>query len=1090
MGSVPHIHPTKQKKRMKRIVFANKVRVFGLPRLLVLLFALFACTLQVAAQVKISGTVRNAGEGSPVVGATVFVAGTNAGTTTNKDGAFSLTVPDGNAVITVSFIGFKTREIKVGNRTYIDVELEEEVNKMDEVVVVGYGTMKRRDISGAVATVKTDDLLKANPSSVNQALQGRVAGLQVNQSDGAPGAGVSINIRGANSILTSTQPLYVVDGIPFDAGDTPVSAKANENNNQTANPLALLNPNDIESIEVLKDASATAIYGSRGANGVILITTKKGREGEAKVEFKSNFSFSTLGKKVDVLTPYEFAAFANEATRYTSIYDGAPFTGLPWAGVWKYSSTGKGTYNPKPEDFLKPGYYTDDKGNSTLVQGTDWQDQIYQNSFSQEYNLSVSGGTEKGYYAFSGNFIQQDGIIKNSGYKRYSVRANIGRNVKKWLELGMNTSFTRSSTDFVKTNSQDYSIIRSAMLYPATINVDDNTVDDQLNLMWLSANPRTYLNEATDNLVSSNVFSSAFANIRFTDYLSFRQNVGISYYNHDRGTYYSRLTGEGRGSDGRGGQSERWGVNSTFESILTFNKTFAKVHSLNIVAGFTVEDQQWGYKSMSATQFPTDLTKYYDLGAALSFDTPSTERQESMLISLLGRINYVFKDRYIVTASFRRDGSSRFAAGNKFANFYSGALAWRISEEPFIKNLNIFHNLKLRVSAGQTGNQGIPSYATVLELRTSNYPFGGTLNSGFDINTGKGAINPGLVWETTDQYDAGLDIGVLDGRINLTVDYYYKKTRDLLQNVKTPPSSGYDIKLQNSGYVTNEGLEISGQFYIKNKGDFRWDMNANISFNRNKIGGLKGDQFAQRLWSGFDNIFIQRNGCPIGAIYGYVEDGFYDNAAEVMADPANAGILNDPASVQRMIGEIKYRDLDGKAGITEADQTIIGDTNPDFIYGITSNFSYKNFTFSFFLQGVQGNDIFNGNLTNITMHSSANITRDAYNGRWTPETAATATWPRATTAQNRAMKVSNRYVEDGSYLRLKSIDLGYTFRFKSKSVSSLNIFASATNLFTITGYSWFDPDVNAFGGDATRRGVDLYSYPSSRTYSLGIKLVF
>ncbi len=1065
----------------------------GLPGLLLAaLFCVFG-TLHAQAQIQVKGVVKDAA-GKPVVGATVVVDGTTTGTSTNANGSFSISVPAKESVLKVSFIGFATQDVAVGGRTQLNVTLEEEYSRLDEVVVVGYGTMKRRDISGSVASISGKELLKGNPSSVNQALQGKSAGVQVNQSDGAPGAGVSLTIRGANSIKTSTEPLYVVDGIPFDAGTTPTSG-ANENNNQSTNPLSLINPNDIESIEVLKDASATAIYGSRGANGVVLITTKKGSDGQTHVEFNSNVTFSTLGKEIRMLNGYEFAMFNNEATLFSSTYDGKAFGGLPYSGTWKYpqGTGGKGDYSPKPEDYLSPGYYEDAYGNKEWVEDTDWQKEIYQQGISQEYNLSVSGGTEKGYFSFSGNYTDQVGIIKNSGYSRYSMRANVGRQVYDWLELGMNINYSHSSTDFQKTNSHDYSIIRAAMLYPPTIYADDNSIDDQLSLMWLSANPRTYVKEAKDNILSNTTFSSAFASVRILDNLRFRQNIGISYYSHDRGTYYSRLTGEGKLALGRGGQSNRNGLNKTFESILTFEDKFNDKHYLNVVGGFTVESAEWRWKSMTASDFPTDLTREYDMGAALTHDTPDTGYEEQMLISLLARANYVFNDRYIATVSMRRDGSSHFVKGNKFANFFSGAVAWRLSEEQFIKDLRVFSNLKLRASAGQTGNQGIAAYATMEELRVSNYPFGGVLNSGFDLNTGKGAINPNLKWETTDQYNVGLDMGLWDGRLNFTFDIYKKKTRDLLQAIKTPSSSGYDIKMVNFGNVTNEGIEIAADFNVFKKGNLRWNINANISFNRNRMGGLPSDQYAQRLWSAYDDVFVQRNGLPIGAIMGWVEDGYYDNVAEVLSDPANADLLKTAkpeAAAQRFVGEIKYRDMDGVPGINEGDRTIIGDTNPDFIYGITNNFTWKNINFSFFLQGVQGNDIFNANNTNITMNPAANITADAYYKRWTPENKAGAEWPRATTAETRVMRLSNRYIEDGSYLKLKNVTLGYTLYPKFKGITSINVYASASNLLTITGYSWFDPDVNAFGGDVTRRGVDLYSYPSSRNFSLGVKIVF
>ncbi len=426
--------------------------------------------------------------------------------------------------------------------------------------------------------------------------------------------------------------------------------------------------------------------------------------------------------------------------------------------------------------------------------------------------------------------------------------------------------------------------------------------------------------------------------------------------------------------------------------------------------------------------------------------------------------------------------------GQKFANFLSGALAWRISEEQFVKNLGVFNDLKLRASYGRTGNQGVNAYQTRAYLAVANYPLGGALSSGFAEVDWRGALNKNLKWETTDQYNLGLDMAFLNNRIQFTIDAYYKKTNDLLQNVNIASSNGMRTQWVNSGYVTNKGLELTGKFVAVDRDAFKWNIDANISFNRNAIGGLAADRFAERLWYNADNIFIQRNGMPIGSMFGYIEDGFYDNEAEVRADQTYANASN--AVVRSKLGEIKYRDLNGDGQITASDRTIIGNTNPDFVFGLTNNFKYKDFTLGFFWQGSIGNDIFNGNLIDMKMANLGNITQDIYNTRWTEENKENALWPKAVSTYNRTMLTSDRYVENGSYVRLKNVNLGYTFKTPFKGLNSLYLYASATNLLTITDYSWFDPDVNAFGGDASRKGVDIYSYPSSRTFSLGIKADF
>jgi len=1047
---------------------------------------------------QVSGNVTDAGDGSPLIGVTVQTSTSNA-TMTDIDGNYSLKANKGD-VLTFTFIGMETQTITVQSDKNIDVRMQSSNLDLDAVVVIGYGSVKKRDLSGAVAQVKADDLLKGNPAnSINQALQGKLAGVQVTQNDGAPGAGISIAIRGTNSFSTNSQPLYIVDGIPFDVASNP-SSSLQDGNNQTTNALANINPHDIESIEVLKDASATAIYGSRGANGVVLITTKKGQMGKDKIEFTSNFSVSNTAKRVKVLDPVTYAHYVNEGVTNRLKYEGTAYYELPYPGKWGYQvdAEGKPIYNsgiyyPSPEDFANPRTFTDEHGNETTIGTTNWLDDIFQTAFSQEYNLNISGADNKGWYSISGNYMDQTGIVVNSSYKRYALRTNIGRKLTNWLEIGMNISYTNGKTNLAKSNSSESAVIRSALVFPPTYDHSINR-EESNELNWLAANPYVYVNNAMDMLTTNSVFSSSYVNLKFTDYLSFRQNLGISYSNNNRYTYYNRLTQEGyKPNNGKAAQADNWYKSVVAESLLTFDKTFNKVHALNVVAGFTFERGDYGNKTMVAKNFPNDITGPYDMSTALEPEPLSTGRGMSKLVSLLGRANYSYDGKYIVTASYRRDGSSKFIEGNKFANFASGALAWRISEESFVKNLNFFDNLKLRLSYGQTGNQGISSYQTQSYLGTANYPIAGAQASGFAEIEWRGALNPDLKWETTDQYNAGLDISVLKGRVNLTVDAYYKKTKDLLQAVKIESSSGMKNMWSNFGHIKNLGLEISGKFYAVTQKDFTWDIDANISFNKNEIGGLKGDQYANRLWHAADQVFIQRNGAPVGAMYGYVEDGYFDSEAEVRAFPkySNPKDYSDQV-VKSMVGEIKYRDIDGDGDISaDKDRVIIGDANPDFIFGLTNNFRWKNFTLSFFLQGMVGNDIFNANLMDINMSGIANIPVFAYNSRWTPENKAGAEWPKAISGgYTREWKISNRYVEDGSYLRLKNLNIGYNFNPGIKEIGNVHLYVSATNLFTITGYDWFDPDVNAFGGDASRRGVDLYSYPSSRTFSLGLKVDF
>ena len=1054
---------------------------------------LLMCSLHIVAQQQIKGHIIDGTLNEPLIGASIQVPGTTVGTVADLDGNFSFTMPEGKFLIQVSMIGYKTQVVNVKGKTEVNVTLFEDAEVMEEVVVIGYGTMKKRDLSGSVSQIKSEDLKAGGSPDVAHGLQGKIAGVDVKQSDGSPGAGVSITVRGANSFTTSSQPLYIVDGVPYgtNPNGTPGS-DANSGNNPQTSPLSMINPNDIEKIEVLKDASATAIYGSRGANGVVIITTRKGEVGKPKIEVNASWSIQRIGKRVKMLDPYNYALYQNEAAANSRFYENGTNRN-PYIGEWQYPYTGgefvysQGKYNPSPEDFLNPGIRTDEYGNVDEVIGADWQDEIYQTGFNQDYSVSVSGGSEKGYYSFSGGYTDQKGIIRNTGYQRYNLGVNISRHITNWLEIGTSQYFTNAVTDFQRTNSENTGIIRSALIFPPTYGPHTQTEQlDELN--WLAANPTNYVNGAKDQLKQISWFSSSYLEAKILPWLKFRQNLGLGYNDGHRGTYYDRHTQEGKSpNNGKAGKASSIWKSLTSESIVTADYTYG-IHKLNAVAGITFEKGVGENESMTATNFPNDLTKDANMSMALDKATINSSETKQTLESFLGRINYTLADKYLLTASVRTDGSSSFAKDNKWATFFSGALAWRAIDEAFIKNLKVFSNLKFRVSFGQTGNQAIGAYRTLTVLQAANYPYNGSLSSGVSMIDWRGPTNKKLKWETTDQFNAGIDLGFFENRIQITADYYYKKTRDLLQNVTIPSSSGFSQMMVNSGNVVNQGVEVSLTADIIRSKSFNWSLNANFSLNRNKINGLEGDQYATALWSKADQVFLQRNGYPIGTLYGYVEDGFYDNVAEVRSNAAYAGLSDEEAL--RYVGEIKYRDLNGDGQISEDDRTIIGDTNPDFTYGITNNLSWKNLSLNFMLQGSQGNDIFNYNLTDITMSNIGNVTVDAYNGRWTEASALQASWPKATAGYTRTWLISNRYVENGSYLKMKYMTLAYNWNKPANWLERIRFSLTANNVFTITKYSWFDPDVNAGGANASCPGVDSYSYPSARSITFGLNFVF
>lgn len=1059
----------------------------------------------------ITGTVTDDG-GDFLPGASVIVKGTGKGTTTNNQGQYSLTVPAGNQTMVFSFVGMISKEIVVSNQSVIDVRLSYDDKMLDEVVAVGYGIVKKRDITGSVSSVNTKEMMQAIPNNISQGLQGRMAGVLVQKNDGAPGGGVNIQVRGANSFSSNTQPLYVIDGIPFTSGGgarNGIAGGGSDETQQNLNPLSFLNPQDIESVEVLKDASATAIYGSRGANGVVLITTKKGNsEGKHNIEFVSNFGVSQISKTIPMMNAFQYATYRNEGVKNALIYEGKTYQELPFPGVMDADTVWADPvtrlkiekltpfYNPSPEDYQKG--FTNTLYNNIAVNnftGTNWQDQIFQSAPSQDYSLSLNGFSKEGGYSVSGNFLNQDGVIVNSNFKRYTVRSNVYRTFKNFLTVGTNNNITKSENNSVPTSSGNGSgaglqgIIRTALVYLPTLPVFDPSQNTEQNdqLSWLMANPYFYTRNMKNQLNQTNIFSSSFLEVKITESLKFRQNFGYNYSGGERGIYYGRFLSEGRApKNGLAGKNNNEWSAITLESLLNFNKSFGD-HAIGAVTGVTREKWNSTFLNLGASNFPDDLTGDYNFRRGdQSTYVIENGRSSGGLLSFLARANYGYKGKYLATASYRRDGTTAFAANHKYGNFFSGALAWRLSDEQFIQKLNFFDELKLRLGYGQTGNQSIGSYTTLDRLEPLNGVLNGSLVPG--LVEGYRPGNPNLLWETTNQANAGIDMTILNNRLNFTLDVYAKKTIDLLTFEQTPPSSGFNEKTINSAFVTNKGIEASlGYKIFQPSSKYQWEISGNVSHNQNRIGGLGSDQYAANLYYNVREVFLRRDGQPIGVIYGYLTDGFYDNLAEVKADPSKASLTE--ASQRELIGEIKYKNLDdNNTVINEGDRTIIGNTNPRLIYGLNNTFKYGNWNASVFIQGIYGNDILNANLFDLHVGDIRNGLADAFTYRWTPENPSAAKFPKAWETQRRDRRISDRDIEDGSYARLKNVNIGYTFNNPIKGLDNINIYLNASNLWTWTNYSWYDPDVNGLGGNGGRNGVDFNSYPNARTYTLGFKL--
>lgn len=1036
-----------------------------------------------AQSLSVTGTVHD-DQGNPLVGATVTVKHSTISTATDVSGAFTIHVPAGKQTLVISNVGMQPQEVAVKGATTGVIVLKRSAANLGDVVVVAYGTVKKSDLTGSVGVLSGSDLLKGAPTNIVSGMQGKLAGVVVSQSDGAPGAGLNITVRGSNSFI-GTQPLYVVDGIPYVIGNgdaTPSAATGSEQS--TVNALSFLNPNDIESITVLKDASATAIYGSRGSNGVVIITTKRGKKGEDKVELDANMAVSKVIREIKMLDAYGYASMQNEAVSNANYFEPGPTPRtLPYPGTLQQSPTNPDSmvYYPAPKDYI---------GKSN-----DWQKEIFQTGITNNYTLNVSGGNDKGSYLLSGSYLDQTGVIQDSRFKQMGIRANLTRNVNKWLTVGSSTSFNRSTNQLVKTNNEDLSggvgVVKAALAFAPTAPLRDSVTDNFTAATQVS-NPYVYVHSVKNQILVSNIFSSNYIEAKIARGLTFRQNVGISYYNNQREQYYPRTVYEGLSYYGLAYQSQGWYNSITSESLLNFARTLGD-HQLVFTGGFTYEDDQSSTKSQQASNFVNDALQDNNMSGGQNMPVLNSNKTKSDLVSVLGRVTDNIKDRYLITLSFRDDGTSKFQPRNRWSQFPSGAFAWHFSNESFFQGLlGTVSDAKLRVSYGRTGNQGVGPYMTLSKLIPYPYTFNGSLANGYADDYYAGPGNAALKWETTDQYDAGLDLGFLRNRVTFHGDVYYKRTHDLLQNITIPPTTGFGTQLVNRGEVANRGLELTVAAIPVTTKNFNWNLSANISWNRNKIVSLGGgvtEQFATRINTNGDQPFVQKVGQPIGALYGYVEQDIYRNEAEVRADPVMAG--QGDAIIRRTVGEIRYKDLDHDGAITAKDQTLIGDVNPKFTYGFTNSFTWKGFDMNFLIQGVYGNDIINMNtyfLSNIGGFN--NITQKMWNDRWTFTNWENAKGPKAEQQYWRAFKFTRRFIEDGSYVRLRNITVGYNLRPRSNFVQTVRVFATVNNLVTITKYSGYDPDINGYGDDPSRRGVDMGGYPSAKVYNLGVQCTF
>lgn len=1051
------------------------MRFFYLAAIIGLLFLFTGASSAYAQDKEVSGTVQDE-EGKPLAGAAVTVKGTRLGTSTDTEGKFTLRVPGNRTIISISYTGRKTEEVDVSRAVNVSVQLNSTFNSLDEVLVIGYGTTRRRDLTGSVTSVSGADIRKAAPVDIVSAIQGRAAGVQVRTSDGAPGAGINIQIRGSNS-FTSSNPLYVIDGIPYGGSNGSQTPGSSGGSAQQVNALASINPNDVESIEILKDASATAIYGSRGSNGVVIITTKRGKLGPDKVEYTGNASVSKPVRKLEVLDAYHYALMRNEGQQTANDLTGTN-TQLPFDGEMQfYPIANRFVRAPLPEEFIG--------------KGTNWQDVIFQNAMTQNHTVTVSGGSNAGNHLLSFNYLNQEGVIIGSKYDKFNIRANLNRNIRDWLVVGTSINFARETNNMVRTNVTDNpfaaGVTRSALVFMPTAEVIDSLTNTETVVANL-VNPYLYTKRMYNKIQSTSIFTSSYLEATLAKGLKFRQNVGYSLFSGRRDEYIPKVVSiaeNGVAFIGDGG----WQAIAS-ESVLNYHKIINK-HNIGATAAGTFEKWISESRYNKVSNFPTDFFLTNNFGAATGIPIVSNGKSGNTLASGLARVNYNYDNRYYLTVSFRADGSSKFSKNHKWAYFPSAAFSWNVKGEKFLKESDVVSELKLRLSYGKTGSQAIGAYETQNKLSPSLYPIDGALTSGFADNQ---PGNDNLKWETTDQYNIGFDLSFFNNRLGLVGDFYHKETYDLLQSIIIPGSTGFTSKRVNAGAVQNRGIELTLHGSPIRKKDFSWDVSLNYSSNRNKILSLMDgvtEQFASPLDHRASSVpFIQKVGYPIGALYGRVEDGLYRNEAEVRAVPENAGLTD--AAIKSLVGEIRYADLNGDGVVNDHDRRIIGDVNPDFFFGINNTVNYKNFDLNIFVNGVVGGDIINMNNTFLNdLGGMYNTLKDAYDTRWTPTNWEHSTTPKAWFTYTRNFYITERFMEDGSYIRLRNLSLGYTFQLThTRYIDRLRVYANASNLITITNYKGYDPDVNAFGDNPARRGVDYGSYPISKTFNLGLQVGF
>jgi TonB-linked SusC/RagA family outer membrane protein len=1037
------------------------------------LFLMLVFSAAVNAQTTVTGTVSD-GSG-PIPGVNIIIKGTALSAVTDFDGGYTIKSVPAKGILIFSFIGYKTKEITVDDRSKIDVVLVENTNNLKEVVVVGYGTMKRGDLTGSVSTVSSKSISQTVTTSIEQVLQGRAAGVQVSQNSGAPGASSTVNIRGISSINGATQPIYVVDGVVIDSN----------NGSLNSNPISAINPADIVSIDILKDASATAIYGSRASGGVIQVTTKRGKKGNLSLNFDSYVGWQQIPKQLDVLNLQEYAVLKNTRSDLGIV--------------------------ERDANFIRP---------DLLGEGTDWQKELFNQALMQNYNLSASGGSDKSTFYMGIGYMDQEGIAEGSMFSRFNLTSNLDSQVKDYFKVGMNFALSDSKQN---TTINDGALILTALKQTPNVAVRnaDGSFDGPDTDQFVQNNPVGLASIRDNNNEGIGMRANTYAEITFTKGLTFKTQYSLDYgfssaYTFDPSYTFGAITNDIRQGTRTKSNSKNW----IWNNVLNYTNNFGK-HSINAMLGQEAQENHWenlyGYISGYLTNTSTDL----------SMGDPTTGRvtnnsNSNSLSSYFGRLFYSYDDKYLLTATIRRDGSSKFDQDNRWGWFPSAAFAWKVSNEDFLKGNTVISNLKLRLGWGAVGNQNVPNYAY-----TSTYNSSATANWGTGLLASNTA-NKDLKWETTYSSNAGIDLSLFDNRVELAADVYYKKTDDLLNQLALPAYVGTSgqgstsAPWYNIGSLENKGLEIAlNTVNIKNE-KFSWTSNFIFSMNKNKVLSLNSDSghYDGTVQQGSDVTVVTRTavGQPISQFYGYKVIGRFEKATDFYYKDASGKVV--PTALPKdmkigengvWIGDYIFDDANKDGVIDDKDLQYIGNPLPKFTFGITNTFSYKGFDMSIFLDGSYGNDVMNYQRrwlenprenTNLldTALGYAQLSLIDPNGPndyrnvqivggdpYMPRIAASS----ASSASN--FRNSDRYVEDGSFIRIKNISIGYNLpsSFVSKiGVAGIKVYSNMQNIFTFTKYSGYDPEVGTLNNSALYTGIDNGRYPSSRVTTLGVNVKF